>query len=197
VATDIHLVRHGHHSLVDIVLCGRMPGVQLDELGCQQMAAVAELVRQIAPCALQSSPQPRALQSAGILASMCGLAVEVVSAFDEIELGAWTGTDFARLAGDKVWHRWNKQRSSTQPPGGESMVALQTRVVRHIEQLRSVSGPIVIVSHAEPIRAALMYYLRVPLDDFRSVAIDPASVSTITLEGSRARVARLNGEVTA
>lgn len=197
MATHIHLVRHGHHSLLDRVLCGRMPGVQLDELGCRQMVAVADLIRQIAPLALQSSPQRRALQSAGIVAARCGLAVEIVPAFDEIDMGAWTGAEFSRLALDEHWQRWNERRGNTQPPGGESMVALQRRVVAHIEQLRTLGGPIVIVSHAEPIRAAVMHYLRWPLDDFHSVAINPASVSTISLEGSRGRVARLNEEVSA
>jgi probable phosphoglycerate mutase len=198
VATHIHLVRHGHHSLLDGVLCGRMPGVQLDELGCRQMAAAADLIIQIDPIALQSSPQRRALQSAGIIAARCGLAVEVVPAFDEIDMGDWTGAEFSRLADDKDWQRWNQKRGSSRPPGGgESMIALQRRVVAHIEQLRTVGGPIVIVSHAEPIRAAVLHYLRWPLDDFHSVTINPASVSTISLEGWRGRVARLNGEVSA
>jgi len=197
VATHVHLVRHGHHSLLDAVLCGRMPGVQLDEPGCRQMAAVADVISKIAPLALQSSPQRRALQSAGIVAARCGLAVEIVPAFDEIDMGTWTGAEFSRLALDEQWRRWNEKRGSTKPPGGESMIALQSRVVAHIEQLRTLGGPIVIVSHAEPIRAAVMHYLRRPLDEFHSVAIDPASVSTISLEGSRGRVARLNGEVSA
>ena len=77
------------------------------------------------------------------------------------------------------------------------MVALQRRVVRHVEHLRAVGGSIVIVTHAEPIRAALMHYLALPLDDFQSVAIDPASVSTVSLMGSRAIVSRVNGEVMA
>jgi broad specificity phosphatase PhoE len=174
-----------------------MPGVQLDELGCRQMAAVADLITKIAPLALQSSPQRRALQSAVIVAARCGLAVEIVPAFDEIDMGAWTGAEFARLALDEHWQRWNERRGNTGPPGGESMVDLQRRVVAHIEQLRTPGGPIVIVSHAEPIRAAVMHYLRWPLDDFHSVAINPASVSTISLEGSRGRVARLNEEVSA
>ena len=197
VATHIHLVRHSHHSLLHSVLCGRMPGVRLDELGCTQMETVADSISRIGPCSLQSSPQSRALQSAGIVAARCGLAVEIVPAFDEIDMGAWTGVEFSRLALDEGWRRWNEKRGSARPPDGESMVELQTRVVAHIQQLKPLGGPVVIVSHAEPIRAAVMHYLGWPLDDFHSVAIDPASVSTISLEGSRGRVARLNGEVSA
>jgi len=197
VTTQVHLVRHGHHALLGRVLCGRMPGVQLDELGCTQMAAVAQMIKQTCPLALQSSPQRRALQSAGIVAATCGLAVEIVPAFDEIDMGEWTGAEFSDLSSDDRWQRWNEERGSTRPPGGESMVAVQTRVVGHIERFRALGGSIVIVTHAEPIRAALMHYLALPLDAFHSVEIDPASISTISLDGSRGLVSRLNGEVTA
>src|SRR5438270_3212617 len=91
VTTHVHLVRHGHHALLGRVLCGRMPGVQLDALGCRQMAAVADTIKRAAPSVLQSSPQKRALQSAGIVGARCGLPVEIVAAFEEIDMGEWTG----------------------------------------------------------------------------------------------------------
>jgi broad specificity phosphatase PhoE len=197
VTAQIHLIRHGHHSLLGRVLCGRMPGVELDELGCRQMSATAEVIERTAPLAVQSSPQRRAMQSASIIADRCSRAVEIVPAFDEIDMGSWTGANFADLAPDRAWQSWNEKRGSTRPPGGESMVALQKRVVRHLEQLREPQGAIVIVSHAEPIRAALMHYLTTPLDLFYSIEIDPASISTITLDRRRTRVSRVNGEVTA
>jgi broad specificity phosphatase PhoE len=197
VTAHIHLIRHGHHSLLGRILCGRMPGVQLDEFGCRQMRVTAEMIELARPLTVQSSPQPRALQSAAIIASRCGLAVEIATAFDEIDMGEWSGANFVDLASDPAWQLWNERRGSTQPPGGESMVALQKRVVRHIEQLRGQLGTIVIVSHAEPIRATLMHYRRIPLDLFYSVEIDPASVSTMTLERRRTRVVCVNGEATA
>jgi broad specificity phosphatase PhoE len=174
-----------------------MPGVQLDELGCQQMAAVAAVLRRIAPVAVQSSPRRRALQSAGIIAGACGVAVEIVGAFDEIDMGQWTGKHLADLASDNAWQFWNAKRGSGRPPSGESMVALQRRTVRHIEQLREHDGAVVIVSHAEPIRAALMHYLAISLDLFHSIEIDPGSISTIALLGRRTIVSRVNGEVMA
>jgi probable phosphoglycerate mutase len=72
------------------------------------------------------------------------------------------------------------------------MAAVQKRVVDHLEQLRTIEGSVVILSHAEPIRAALMHYLGIPLDLFYTLKINPASVSTITLEGKQAVVSRVN-----
>jgi probable phosphoglycerate mutase len=77
------------------------------------------------------------------------------------------------------------------------MGALQRRVIEHLEQLKGQVGDIVIVSHAEPIRAALMHYLAIPLDHFHSVQIDPASISTVRIEGSRRLVSCVNGKVSA
>src|SRR4051812_27860857 len=144
----IHMVRHGHHALLGKQLCGRMPGVQLDELGCRQMSGCAGLIGQ-APAALQSSPQRRAQQSASILGWHFGLPAEIVSAMDEIDYGDWTSRNFADLEDDPAWQRWNSRRGTARPPGGESMRALQRRVVQHLEELRRLEadGTVVIVSH--------------------------------------------------
>lgn len=197
MAAHVHLVRHGHHALLGHTLCGRMPGVALDDLGCREMAATAEIIRKTMPQVIQCSPQRRTLQSATIIAAHCGCPVEIVPAMDEIDMGQWTGLPFDMLAADAAWRRWNEHRGSARPPGGETMAALQRRVVAHIAQCVDRDGSIVIVSHAEPIRAALMYYLGVPLDMFHTVEIDPASISTITHDGSQALVSRVNHKVSA
>jgi broad specificity phosphatase PhoE len=125
--------------------------------------------------------------------------VEIAPDVDELDYGEWTSRAFADLGGDTRWNRWNTRRSTNRPPGGESMRALQQRMVRHLEQLRraQADGTIVIVSHAEPIRAALLYYSRIPLDNFFSIEVDPASVSTLAVDKSGIRVSRINQQVPA
>jgi broad specificity phosphatase PhoE len=197
MAGTIQLVRHGHHGLLGVRLCGRMPGIQLDELGCQQMSRCAGIIER--PALIQSSPQRRAQQSASILAWHFGLPVEIAPEVDEIDYGEWTSRTFADLEGDERWRRWNTRRSAHRPPDGESMRALQRRIVRHLEQLRGVQsdGTIVIVSHAETIRAALLYYSRIPLDHFLSIDVAPASVSTLAVDKFGIRISRINQQVPA
>jgi broad specificity phosphatase PhoE len=192
----VHLVRHGHHALLAGILCGRMGAVELDELGRRQMALCAEQILPT-PTAIQSSPQRRARQSAGILAWYFGLPVEIVAEVDEIDLGDWTGSSFDELDKDSRWQRWNSRRGESRPPSGESMHELQRRVVRHLEQLRNDpgDGTILIVSHAEPIRAALLHYANIALDDFLSIAVDPASVSTLFLDRIGVHVCQMNQRV--
>lgn len=194
MTTLVHLVRHGHHPLLGRVLCGRMSGVELDTIGREQMARCAELLAEDGIDAVQSSPQPRALQSANIIATRCGTAVELVPAIDEIDIGDWTGATFADLDADPAWHAWNVSRGTQTPPNGEAATCLQARMVQHIEEIRRErpGARFALVSHAEPIRVALMHYLKMPLDDFQSVEIEPAGISTLLLQGSRVVVARMN-----
>lgn len=194
----IHLVRHGHHALLGKRLCGRMAGVQLDDLGCRQMSRCTEGIVP-APTVIQSSPQRRARQSAGILATYFRLPVEIVPAFDEIDVGDWTSRPFAELECDPRWTKWNSQREASTPPNGESMQALQRRAVQHLEELRGdpTDGTIVVVSHAEPIRAALLHYSGISLNDFLSIAVDPASVSTLFVDSIGIRVSQINQQVPA
>jgi broad specificity phosphatase PhoE len=198
MAGIIHLVRHGHHALLGRTLCGRMNGVTLDDIGCEEIARCATNVSP-QPSLIQSSPQRRCTQSASILAAHFGLPIEIVPAVDELDYGEWTGRSFEELSLDPKWSRWNRRRGSTRPPGGESMRSLQNRIVRHLEQMRSdpLAGSVIVVSHAEPIRAALLHYLRKGLDDFLSIEIEPSSVSTLSADRRGFRIIRINQRVPA
>jgi probable phosphoglycerate mutase len=74
------------------------------------------------------------------------------------------------------------------------MQCLQRRVVQHIENLRKdlQEDAILIVSHAEPIRAALLHYAGIALDDFLTIPVDPASVSTLCFGRAGVHISRIN-----
>jgi len=198
MTTTLHLIRHGHHPLLGHILCGRMPGVELDEQGCRELEICAEMLDP-APTAIQSSPQLRARQSAGIIADRYRLPVDIVAALDELDAGDWTGRRFSELEADPTWRRWNEQRGSSAPPHGETMTTVQQRIVAHIEQLcRShPDACIVLVSHAEPIRAAIMHYAKLALDDFLSVEVAPASISTLIADSAGVKLSQANQKVPA
>jgi probable phosphoglycerate mutase len=60
---------------------------------------------------------------------------------------------------------------------------VQTRIVRAIERLRAAhpGRTVVLVSHGDVIRAAMAYFLGVPLDLFQRIEIRPASISRVRL----------------
>ena len=189
-------LRHGHHDRLGRILCGRMPGVSLSEAGHAEARAVAAaLVRRFAgeTVILLSSPQPRTRETAAPLAEALGVGAEVADELDEIAFGDWTGKAFADLDGDPAWTAWNAQRGSARPPGGESMAEVQARVGGLLDRLASEEGsPVVVVSHGDPIRAALLGVLGLPLDAYDRIVVAPASCSEVELWPGGGRVASIN-----
>ncbi|WP_407168683.1 histidine phosphatase family protein [Bradyrhizobium sp. ORS 111] len=196
MATTVHLVRHGHHGLLEQLLCGRLIGISIDTLGREQMARCAERMHPM-PDAIRSSPQQRAKQSADILGDAFGLAVQLFNEVDEIDYGGWTGRSFADLHDNHDWLRWNEQRAYCRPPGGESMEELQRRVVGGLRRLEREQGAatIAVVTHAEPIRAAILYCAGVPLDRYSLIDVGLASISTLSIEHGRLAAVCVNQEV--
>jgi broad specificity phosphatase PhoE len=190
----IYLVRHATHALVARVLVGRMAGVRLGEEGLLQAELLAGRLARQPIDAVQSSPRERAMETAAAIAKKHALEVEIVPELDEADFGAWTGQCFEDLAFDDRWNAWNCARSRARPPSGESMRELQERITGHL--LRSARakscGSLVMVTHAEVIRAALLGQLGWSLDDYASLEIAPASVSVLEANGAGLRVVAIN-----
>jgi probable phosphoglycerate mutase len=118
----------------------------------------------------------------------------VNEAIVEIEFGAWTGQPFQALNGDALWSAWNTARSVNRPPGGETMLEAQARIVGAMEALRAAyrDKAVVLVSHGDVIKAALLYHLGLPIDAFARIEVEPASVSTIAVGEWGSKVIRIN-----
>ncbi len=199
VVTTFFLMRHATHALLGRVLVGRTPGVGLDDSGRSQAAGLARRLADEEVTQLQSSPRDRARETAEPIARRLGLSVEIEPAIDEIDFGAWGGCSFAALETEPGWEVWNTQRSAARPPGGETMLELQRRVVGHLEETarRLPQARIALVSHAETIRAVILHCLGMALDDFARIEIAPASITTISLGERGCDVLGLNQAVAA
>ena len=188
------LVRHAAHELVDRVLCGRMPGVSLGEEGRSQARRVAERLARERIAAVHTSSLERARETAAPIAERLRLAPEVHEALNEIALGEWAGRSFEDLSQDPRWQSWNSARAVSRPPGGESMLEVQARAVGHLERARAAhpDQAVVLVSHADVIKAALLYFLGMPIDGYRLFDISPASISTLVIGDWGAKVLSMN-----
>jgi broad specificity phosphatase PhoE len=175
----IYLVRHGCHSLLNRVLCARLRDVPLSEEGVQQARWLAVQFATRPIDLVQSSPRKRSRQTAEPIARRHALEIECAEDFDEIDMGEWSGRSFESLVHDPLWLYWNKRRGSARPPNGESMAELQARVLAHLHRLLAQRLKAVIVTHAEPIRAVLLHYLKRPLDRYAEIDIAPGSVSIL------------------
>ncbi|MBA4136245.1 MAG: hypothetical protein C0518_02880 [Opitutus sp.] len=191
--TTFHLVRHAEKIGTD-VLAGRTPGVHLSDRGRAQAERLVALFERAAISRIFSSPLERARETAAPLARDKGLGIDVVDGFTEMELGDWTGRTPAELAADECFARFNRFRSGTRAPNGETMLAVQARFVGALLDWRDElpNQSVIVVSHAEPIRAALLYFSGAPLDDWQRFEVSLASVSTLELSRDSARLTRIN-----
>jgi broad specificity phosphatase PhoE len=194
-----HLVRHAAHDRVGTVLCGRMPGVHLGKVGREQAERLARRLANENVASVQTSPLERAWETAEPIAQALGRDIEVNDGIVEIEFGAWTGRTFAALDGDLPWSSWNTARSVCRPPGGETMLEAQARIIAAMEALRGAyhGRAVVLVSHGDVIKAALLYHLGLPIDAYGRFDIDPASISTLAVGDWGARLIRMNEVVAA
>jgi len=188
------LVRHAAHELVDRVLCGRMAGVKLGEEGRAQARRVAQRLARERISAIHTSPLERAQETAAPIAEQLDLTPEIHEAISEIDVGEWEGRDFGSLQNDPHWTSWNNVRGVTRPPSGETMLEVQARVVGHMERVRGshADQAVVLVSHGDVIKAALLYCLGMPIEGYRLFDISPASVSTLVIGDWGAKVLSMN-----
>jgi broad specificity phosphatase PhoE len=192
--TLLYLIRHGEHELQDRVMVGRAPGIGLSREGRGQAERLAARLGNEGIEDLRASPSHRALETARPLAKRLGLDVQVAQELDEIDVGSWTGRPMSELTRATGWANFNSFRSGTPAPEGEWMLDVQRRMVGLVERLRRdlPCGRIALVSHGDPIKAALLFYLGLSLDLFLRIEVGTGSISRIEVEDWGARVIGLN-----
>jgi probable phosphoglycerate mutase len=191
--TLFHLLRHGER--VDgRVLAGRMDGIGLTERGRAEIAAVAELLADDAVAAIYASPLQRTRESAEIVAARLGLPIVYRDDLIELDFGEWTGFTFDEIRADPRWPPWNTRRSLATIPGGESMRAVQRRIVDGLLAIGEAhpEAAVVLVSHGDVIRAALVFALGMPLDFYNRIEVGLGSLSTLRIDEAGVRVLAIN-----
>jgi probable phosphomutase (TIGR03848 family) len=190
------LIRHGENDYVKKhKLAGRLPGVNLNAKGHQQAQAIAEKLAGTPIKAIYSSPLERAMQTAGPLAQVLGKPVITRPGLLETDCGEWTGQSTKQLSRLKAWHAVQTSPSLFHFPNGESFAESQHRICQELEQLSHLHDPadlVACVSHADPIRLAVAFYLGLALDQFQRLSISTGSLTVLHIGDSTTRLLALN-----
>jgi probable phosphoglycerate mutase len=123
------------------------------------------------------------METASPVAAVHGMTPSISSELGEMHFGDWEGLHFETLDQSDDWKRFNMVRGFVRPPGGELMIEVQARMVRRLDCLRQQhpGETVAVVSHADPIRAAIAFYLDIPLHSLLRFDISPASWSVVDL----------------
>ena len=127
-----------------------------------------------------SSPILRTKQTAQKIAQALGLEVEISEDFAEISFGDWDGLTHAeaRNADPDLFEQW-RGSWTVAPPSGESLAALDERVIRGLEAVlaRHAGETVVVVSHVMPIRGILRAALGANAEAYWRILVAPTSIS--------------------
>ncbi len=194
------LLRHGRStSNTAHTLAGRSEGVELDETGAGQAAALVERLEGLPIRALVRSPLLRCSMTLEPLAAALGLQPVVDDRLSEVDYGAWTGRKLGELVKEPLWSVVQQQPSAAVFPGGEGLAQVQARAVaavrEHDRRLAAEHGGDalwVACTHGDVIKAVLADALGTHLDAFQRITADPASMSVIRYTELRPFVVHVN-----
>jgi len=192
--TVFHLLRHGEHAVQGRICAGRAPGIGLSARGRSEAEAAAERLAHAGIAAIYASPLDRAQETAAIIGRRLELPVETNLELNELDFGEWTGQTFDEVRKHPRWPEWAQHRSISCIPGGETMRDVQRRVVEALIEMREQhpDDGVVVVSHGDVIRAALVFALGMPLDFYHRIEVATASLSTVRIDASGIRVIAIN-----
>jgi probable phosphoglycerate mutase len=193
--TRLLLVRHGTNDYVKTHrLAGWTPGVHLNDHGRLQAASVAERLASERVAAVYSSPLERTVETAEAIAACHQLPVVTVEGIAETRCGEWTGQLVEELTKSDLWKTIQIAPSRARFPGGESFREIQSRMVSALDELIQAhpEQTIVIVSHSDPIKLAVAFYIGQPLDLFQRIVIQPASITELEFSAFTPRLLRTN-----
>ena len=197
--TTILLIRHGDTDAVGSVMAGWAPGWHLNPQGRRQAERLADRLAGVKIQAVYTSPLERAVETAEPIAKKQGLDPHIVEGLGELRVGDWQGIPMADLDGREDWRRWNRFRSGTRAPGGELMIETQARMIQELDLIRArhPEDAVAVVSHGDPLRSVIAYFLGIPLDLVLRFEISPASLSVLKLDAWHAQVLCVNQTVEA
>jgi len=196
----ILFIRHAENDYVKKgLLAGRLPDVHLNENGQAQALALADhlapRLKKAKINTIYSSPLERALETAAPLAKALGVETTPREGLLETDCGEWKGQALKSLRRDRLWRSVQSHPSLFRFPAGESFADAQHRICREVETLCALHGPkdtIIAVSHADPIKLAVAYYLGMPIDCFQRLVVAPASITTLYIGEKGCQLLSLN-----
>lgn len=192
-------IRHAHSIANDAgILSGQLPGISLSKKGRAQAGALVERIGASTFDSIRVSPMQRCEETiAPWLNSRYSkslMSYQIDESLIEVDYGTWSGRKLSSLSREKMWKEIQERPSTVQFPQGERMKAMQKRAISSIDSAFSEkkNGTHLFVSHGDVLKAVVASLLKIKLDDFQSLVIDPASITVIDFDGSKSRLLAFN-----
>lgn len=194
--TRFYLLRHGEvETAYQRVFGGRLD-IGLSPLGEQQAEALARSLSAVHFDGVYVSPLRRAQATAKPLLASNGYGAETLADLQEMDFGDWTGHtwDGVRERFGKSAFDWLEEIEQGRVPNGETGEGILARVGGLLTGLhdRHRGETVALVCHGGIIRAALAWWLRLPLASMGGFEIHYGSVTVVDWHARRPELQLLN-----
>lgn len=196
-ATRVIYVRHGETDFpINRIYCDGKEDPPLNGNGRGQAESAADHLSALSVDAIYASPCTRTDMTAKIVAKRHGLGVQFDDELVERNFGVWEGMYFEEIESEypALYREWKENQAAFKPENGESVYDMAERVSRAVKSIvdRHDGRTVIVVSHVGPIRVQVAQALSMPVEAYRRVSIDPASVTRVDYGRSQNNLILLN-----
>lgn len=178
------LVRHGETDWNQQMRFQGQTDIPLNAKGIEQAETIARRLRNEPLQAIYSSDLQRAMQTAQIVAKYHELRPIPEPNLRELSYGVWEGMsrdEIMQSEWAELFERYRKDSLRHRPPGAEYPEQIMERCRQVLHRLRKQhdQGTVCVVGHGGSLRALLCVALSAPLETFRHIRLDNASLSVM------------------
>lgn len=195
--TRIIFVRHGETDFpLNRLYCDDEESPPLNAAGQAQAQAAAERLSEISYDAIYASPALRTQMTAETIVRRNGGSIVTVDDLIERRFGEWDGLyfdDVEKRYPDE-YRAWKVDPLNFSPQGGETICDLLERIKGAVTGfLEEFAGQtVVVVTHVGPIRVMVADALGMPLEGYRQLRVDYASLSAVDYGGRQNNILYTN-----
>ncbi|MCS6831227.1 MAG: histidine phosphatase family protein [Armatimonadota bacterium] len=180
----LFLVRHGETDWNQQMRFQGQTDVALNARGIEQAEAIAHRLHNQPIQAIYSSDLRRSLQTAQIIARYHNLYPIPDADLRELCYGVWEGMSRDEILASEwaeLFEKYLQDSLRYRPPGAEYPEQILERSRRVLQRIRHEhrAGTVCIVGHGGSLRALVCVALSAPLETFRHIRLDNASLSAI------------------
>jgi broad specificity phosphatase PhoE len=165
--------------------------IPLSDAGRRQSERAAAVLAHFSVDRIVSSPLVRAKETADIVSRHLDVDVQTDEQLQEVEFGSWQGMTYREIRADPRYGEFLKDPVNNRTPGGENIADVQSRGLAAIAAAKP-GERVLFVSHGDIIRAAISYFLDVPLRQFRRIRVDNCGLTAIAVADGRPEVKFVN-----
>lgn len=190
-----YLVRHG---TTQYNLENRFQGhldIPLSNQGIEQAKKLADYLKDKKIDAIYTSDLKRAVQTAEYIAAAKSMKYRLLPSLREVDVGELEGLRWHEVK--KEYPDWVEKQHVHGYPGGETRIEIERRVSNLWDSVvkRHKGDGVVLVTHGGIIKALICQILGISQEDRSNFIVDNASVSTIIVADSGAKLKMLNNTV--